>query len=88
MEEDKIIESVNWAIDVNTITKEISGENCSINVNVLHGLLDLYYKEKSRKSKIINKLKGIRKGENCGHCNNACNKYMTCTTLEELLEGE
>ena len=51
MNETKILEDVNWSITVNAITKEMNGDNTSINVESLKGLLNLYQQEK-RKNKI------------------------------------
>lgn len=49
MNEKEVIEKIKWSIQINNATKEINGDNTSINVQVLETLLTLLEK----KDKII-----------------------------------
>ena len=55
MNEEEVIEKIKWSIQINNATKEINGDNTSINVQVLETALNLLEK----KDKIINELEDI-----------------------------
>jgi hypothetical protein len=38
------------------------------------------------KDKIKQEIKELKENEDCTYCNNCCNKYLTCTILQQLLE--
>lgn len=45
MNEEEVIEKIKWSIQINNATKEINGDNTSINVQVLKTVLNLLEKK-------------------------------------------
>lgn len=48
MNEEEVIEKIEWAIKINIITKKTNGDNASINVKVLQTVLNLLEKKEEK----------------------------------------
>lgn len=75
MNEEEAIEKIKWSIQINNMTKEINGNNTSINVQVLETVLNLLEK----KDKIIDEIIGFLATRTWATCpNEDCGANLDC----------